>query len=96
MEFEGIFSEGEMAERVTQKRKQPAASARRPARSAPVRAKRTTVSQVEALERERDQLKAQLAAAQAQLTKLEQARDDAVNRIDWALDSLHNLLENSA
>ena len=48
------------------------------------------------LERERDQLKAQLAEAQATIAKLEQARDEAVNRIDWAINSLHNVLESDA
>ena len=46
--------------------------------------------------RERDQLKAQLAEAQAMIAKLEQARDEAVSRIDWAIDSLHNVLESDA
>jgi len=51
---------------------------------------------VEALERERDQLKEQLADAMAQITRLQEARDEAVNRIDWAIDSLHNVLEKDA
>jgi hypothetical protein len=51
---------------------------------------------VEALERERDQLRAKLVAAEAAISKLQQARDEAVNRIDWAIDSLHNLLESDA
>ena len=90
-----------MAERVSQKSKRQAAperpAARRSsARAAPAAPKRTAAAEIDALEKERDQLKAQLAAAKAQLIKLEQARDEAVGRIDWALDSLHNLLENGA
>lgn len=92
-----------MAERVTQKSKRPTAAPRQVGRVAPAVAKRAPAEskrapggQVAALEKERDQLKAQLAAAQAQIVKLEQAREEAVLRIDWALDSLHNLLESDA
>ena len=86
-----------MAERVIQKSKRPSAASKAPVRAAAATStKRAAGGKVQALERERDQLKAQLAAAQAQLIKLEQARDEAVSRIDWALDSLHNLLESDA
>lgn len=87
-----------MAERVVaQKSKRPAVSSRQSVRAAPAAAKRVTgKALVEALERERDELKSQLAAARASIIKLEQARDEAVNRIDWAIDSLHNLLESEA
>jgi hypothetical protein len=85
-----------MAERVTQKVKRKAASVRQVGRAAPVEAKRTNGERITALEKERDQLKAQLASAQAQIIRLEQARDEAVSRIDWALDSLHNVLESDA
>ncbi len=86
-----------MAERVIQKSKRQSATSRAPGCTASAAStKRATGGKVEALEKERDQLKAQLAAAQARLIKLEQARDEAVSRIDWALDSLHNLLESDA
>ncbi len=85
-----------MAERVTQKAKRQVVSARQGARGAQPEGKRGAGAQIEALEKERDQLKAQLSAARAQIIKLEQARDEAVERIDWALDSLHNLLESDA
>jgi ribosomal 50S subunit-associated protein YjgA (DUF615 family) len=85
-----------MAERVIQRSKRPSAPPRRAARIAPVEVKRNSKAAVEALERERDELKSQLAAARASIIKLEQARDEAVNRIDWAIDSLHNLLESDA
>lgn len=85
-----------MAERVRQKSKRRAAPMHRSARAAPPGGRRGGGGQVEALEKERDQLKAQLVAAQAQIVKLEEARDEAVERIDWALDSLHNLLESDA
>jgi hypothetical protein len=45
------------------------------------------------LERERDALKGELAAAEARIAALEQQRTELLNRIDWALDSLHSLLE---
>ncbi|MCK9910196.1 hypothetical protein MXD81_13710, partial [Microbacteriaceae bacterium K1510] len=67
-----------MAERVTQKSKRPTAAPRQAGRAAPAEGKRASGGQVAALEKERDQLKAQLAAAQAQIVKLEQAREEAV------------------
>lgn len=45
------------------------------------------------LERERDSLKVELAAAAARITALEQQRTEILNRLDWAIDSLHSLLE---
>ncbi len=38
-------------------------------------------------------LQAELAAAQARIAELEQARDETVNRIDWVLDSLNGALQ---
>jgi hypothetical protein len=35
-------------------------------------------------------LRAELATAQQRIAELEQRHADALNRIDWALDSLHN------
>jgi hypothetical protein len=35
-------------------------------------------------------LRAELANAQQRINELEQRTADALNRIDWALDSLHN------
>lgn len=85
-----------MAERVTQKGKRPVVPPRQAGRPASAEGKRGTKGAVEALERERDELKAQLAVAQASIAKLERARDEALNRIDWTIDSLHNLLESDA
>jgi hypothetical protein len=45
------------------------------------------------LERERDALKTELAAAQARIAALERQRTELLNRIDWAIDSLHSLVE---
>ena len=36
-------------------------------------------------------LKAELAAARARIAELEQKQADIINRIDWVIDSLHNL-----
>jgi chromosome segregation ATPase len=45
------------------------------------------------LEGERDRLRNELEAARAEITRLEAARNDVANRIDWVIDSLHNILE---
>lgn len=45
------------------------------------------------IERERDELKTRLAAAEARIAELEHQRVDVVNRIDWIIDSLQNVLE---
>jgi chromosome segregation ATPase len=47
------------------------------------------------LERERDGLRAELEAARARIAALEEAREEVVNRIDWVIDSLHNLVDKS-
>ena len=38
-------------------------------------------------------LEAELAAALARIAELEQKHADIINRIDWVIDSLHNLTE---
>jgi hypothetical protein len=86
-----------MAQRVSQKGKRQAPPPRqRSGRAAPADPRRNGEARLEAAESERDQLKAQLAEAQAVIAKLEQARDEALSRIDWAIDSLHNVLESDA
>jgi chromosome segregation ATPase len=45
------------------------------------------------IERERDELKARLVAAEARIAELEHQRVEVVNRIDWIIDSLQNVLE---
>jgi hypothetical protein len=42
---------------------------------------------------ENSRLRADLAAAQQRIAELEQRTSDALNRIAWAIDSLHNLGE---
>lgn len=48
------------------------------------------------LKRERDALALELAAAHLQITALEAARTQAINRIDWVLDSLQSLTEDKS
>jgi hypothetical protein len=43
--------------------------------------------------RDREALSAALAAAEARIAVLERERVDILNRIDWVIDSLHNVLE---
>lgn len=45
------------------------------------------------LEGERDRLASELQSARLRIAELERLHDLAVNRIDWVLDSLHNLTE---
>ena len=92
-----------MAQRARRKSKRQAPPPRqRAGRAAPVETERADakpngqVARLELAEHERDQLKAQLAEAQAIDRQAQQARDEAVNRIDWAIDSLHNVLESDA
>jgi chromosome segregation ATPase len=48
------------------------------------------------LKRERDALAQELTAARQLITALEAARTQAVNRIDWVLDSLQSLTEDKS
>lgn len=50
-------------------------------------------NKVKQLQAERDQLKSDLKAAKARIAELEAQQTEAVNRIDWVIDSLHNILE---
>lgn len=43
------------------------------------------------LEQERDALRAELEAAHVRIAALERQRADALNRVEWVLDSLHTL-----
>lgn len=48
------------------------------------------------LERERDGLKVEIEAARVRIKSLEGARAEAANRIEWVIDSLHNMSSKSA
>lgn len=45
------------------------------------------------MERERDALRSELAAAQARIVDLDKARTQALNRMEWVIDSLQNVLD---
>jgi len=51
---------------------------------------------LKALQDERDKLKSDLKVALTRIGELEATQTDAVNRIDWVIDSLHNVLEDKA
>jgi chromosome segregation ATPase len=53
-------------------------------------------SRIKTLERENSRLATQLEEALERIAHLEQSRTEAVNRIDWVIDSLHNVLEDGA
>ena len=57
------------------------------------RAAGTATTRIEELEKERLELLARLAAAEATIRALESQRVEVVNRIDWVIDSIHNVLE---
>jgi hypothetical protein len=80
-----------MVERARGKSKRPrrGPAERGPSSDSPER----SASYIKALERERDRLKAQLQETKERLARLEESRTEVVNRIDWVIDSLHNVLE---
>lgn len=82
-----------MAKKVQQttKRAAPAKPARKAAKSGASLKK--LEAEARALKTERDSLRAELTAAKKRIAELEAINEDAVNRIDWVLDSLHTLLE---
>jgi len=85
-----------MARRPASKAKKKAA----PVRTASGRGKakkpgrdRTVQQRLAVLERERDSLRAELAEAEERLRALEKNHAHVSDRIAWALDSLHNILQ---
>jgi len=85
-----------MAERVTRKSKR---SSSRRGGERPVAGFDSADRQgqrIKSLERECERLKSQLAEANERIAALEQRRAEAVNRIDWVIDSLHNVLANGS
>ncbi len=48
---------------------------------------------IEQVVAERDRLKIELEAANAQIALLKERHTQVVNQIDWVLDSLHNIVE---
>lgn len=68
----------------------PSAVAGRPAVHAAVERLEATVAELSSA---RDALTADLATARARIAVLEAARLDAINRIDWAIDSLRSAIQ---
>lgn len=85
-----------MAARARQKSKRQAPRRRTERISVSTRSIEWYAQRVKALETERDRLKTQLAEAQERIGRLEESRNEAVNRIDWVIDSLHNVLQQGA
>jgi predicted nucleic acid-binding Zn-ribbon protein len=86
-----------MAERAARKTKRPAARRRtETAGNGATQATGRETQRIKTLERERDKLKNQLKEAEDRIKRLEESRTEAVNRIDWVIDSLHNVLDSGA
>lgn len=84
-----------MTQRDRQKKGRTAAArassrASRPEADATAKSPANAIAQ---LERERNELRALLAAAEARIKQLESQRLEVLNRIDWVIDSIHNVLE---
>ena len=97
----GCVAEGrvEMAERARAKAKRPATTHRRRTEGRTASTAQTadhSAQRIKTLERESERLKAALAEAEERIARLEANRAETVDRIDWVLDSLHNVLESSA
>lgn len=60
-------------------------------RGAPVAAAPAVARTLEEAERECARLKVELAAAKARIAELEAMRKQALDRVEWAIDSLHSL-----
>jgi hypothetical protein len=56
----------------------------------------TLVQRLAVLERERDALKEELDQSKARVRQLEDSQAQVRDRIAWALDSLHNILDGKA
>lgn len=83
-----------MAERATAKAKRAGqAKTSRGTSAALAQALERLEAKVKTLQSEKDALRKELAASKSRVKQLEEANTQAVNRIDWVIDSLHNLLE---
>jgi hypothetical protein len=78
--------ESRMNARRTKSKAAPSGSSSRPASG-------RLADAVTALEREREALKAELADAKARIAELEKSRREAIDRVDWAIDSLKTALQ---
>lgn len=85
-----------MAERVSRKGKRPAPRRAGERSGAAFDSADRQGQRIKLLERECERLKVELSEANERIAAIEQRRAEAVNRIDWVLDSLHNVLENGS
>ena len=85
-----------MARRLASKARSKVAPARAQSRRGKSKTEgkdRTGQQRLAALERERDALRAELDQAEERLRVMEKNHADVRDRIAWALDSLHNILQ---
>ena len=73
------------------RRTEPAASAK-----SGLKASEVSLARLKTLEHERNDARQKLAAAELRIKELEATQDQVVNRIDWVIDSLHNLKQDDA
>lgn len=85
-----------MAARARQKTKRQAPVRRTERGGVSTRSTEWYAQRIKTLEAEADRLRSQLSEAQERIGRLEESRNETVNRIDWVIDSLHNVLEQSA
>jgi len=81
---------------VAQKAAPKAPDAKRPKQTAPKSDLIGMAAELRTLRAERARLGAELEAAQTRIAELEAARVDAINRIDWVIDSLQSLAGKNA
>lgn len=87
-----------MAARAKQTRQHKAGTANAKAVAEPpaLRGKRSKRAASSPVNGEQRQLEAELAAARARIAELEKLNEEAVNRIDWIIDSLQTVLSEKA
>jgi hypothetical protein len=73
--------------------KTPSRQPKQPAETARSLDASSLLARVIRLESERDRLQAELATATSRIQALEESREQVVNRIDWVIDSLRNLVD---
>ena len=85
---------GSPSRTLTPQKSPPAKAAPRPE---PSKALASSIARLESsvleLKRERDALAAELATAKAEIVALDTARRDAIDRINWVIDSLSTALD---
>lgn len=57
--------------------------------------KKAPRKRLDEVERERDEALRMLADAEHRIKELEETQDQVVNRIEWVIDSLHNMKQDT-